>query len=112
MALRRDPIKLARSKAVLFGKATLMAGALFVVELVHGFDGTTIDQAWDKPWLVGSEGCQHAHAKVYRDKEVSIDGSLSGLALVDHLDHLVLCPGHNSHLIKRRSFLGRLHQHS
>jgi hypothetical protein len=24
----------------------------------------------------------------------------------------VLCPGHNSHLIKRRSFLGRLHQHS
>jgi hypothetical protein len=48
VALRRDAIKLTRSEAVRLGKLLLAVFALLVVQVVHGFYRTPVDQAGDE----------------------------------------------------------------
>jgi len=110
IALRRDPIELARREAVRFGKALLVVSTLLVVQLVDSFDRAAIDQARDKAGLVGGERGQHVDAQIHGDKQIGIDRGGVGLVLVDHLDHVVICLWHNAHLIDGLPGLCRLDQ--
>ncbi len=56
ITLRRDAIKRARGKAVRFGEFLLGVRALFVVQLVDGFDRATIDQAGNEARFVYIRG--------------------------------------------------------
>ena len=76
IALRRDPIQLARGVSVRFGKIFLRVGALFVVILIAAFDRLAADQSRDETRFVRSESGQHAHAQVNGHKQSRINARL------------------------------------
>src|SRR5438876_11011380 len=82
-----------------FGKPLLLMLALFVIQLIGSYEGTTSNQARGKAWFVGSEGCKHAHARIKSDKEILVDLCWFRFDLIDHLDHSVIRLRYDSDLL-------------
>src|SRR6266699_521830 len=90
---------------------------LFVVELVDGFQGATIDQARDEPCFVGGSRRQNMDAKIERHKQawVELSHTLGGrlcLCLINHLHHIMIRFGDDAHLLDLRSTLFGEHEES
>src|SRR5258708_30199455 len=99
ITLRRDLIKLARGKTLLFGKVLLMMCSVFVVVVIATFDRLSIHQTWDKSRFGGGESGKGIHPWIKSRHQLWIHCCLLFSFLIHHLHHIKISTRDDADLI-------------
>jgi hypothetical protein len=70
---RRDAIKLARRITVLMREVMLVAGSLFIIQLIQTFEQFSTHQSRHKIWLIAGHSDEHIDFEVYRRNKIGVD---------------------------------------